>query len=64
MNTALKLMIEADKTLERISVKADDVYAMANARSLLKAAYDAIRKEAEHESADTVSCMDSSGDAE
>lgn len=62
MNTALQLLIEADKTLERISVKGDDVFAMANVRSLLKAAYDAMRKEEKaHVSAESVSDLDGPG---
>lgn len=47
MERALSILAQADSLLETISVKGADAYAMVNARKLLKAAYDLIRKEAE-----------------
>ena len=49
MNQAIELLIRADDTLAKISVRGDDAYAMVNARSLLKAAYDVLRSKKEEE---------------
>lgn len=45
MEQVLNLLVQADKHLETISVKGADAYAMVNARSALKAAYDELKKE-------------------
>lgn len=47
MKQALDYLAQADRHLETISVRGTDVYAMVNARSALRAAYEAIKKEAE-----------------
>lgn len=47
MEQVLNYLVNADKHLETISVKGADVYALVNARSAIKAAYDALKKEAE-----------------
>ena len=44
MESVLKLLINADQQLESVSVRGTDVFAMANARKLLKAAYDSLMK--------------------
>ena len=44
MNSVLQLMADADRQLESVSVRGTDVFAMANARKLLKAAYDSLMK--------------------
>lgn len=45
MEQILKLLIDADKSIESISVSGRDVYEMVRARNLLKAAFDAVKKE-------------------
>lgn len=45
MEQILNLLIDADKSMESISVRGRDVYEMVRARNLLKAAFDAVKKE-------------------
>lgn len=53
MDQVFACLIQADKHLETISVRGADVYALLNARSALKAAYDELKKEVdEHVSND------------
>ncbi|MBP5460708.1 MAG: hypothetical protein J6Y20_01085 [Lachnospiraceae bacterium] len=47
MNTVIQLLIKADNALASISVKGDDAFALVDARRLLKAAFDELRKEDE-----------------
>lgn len=42
MEQILNLLAKADAQLEQIAVKGSDAYLMVNARSLLKAAFDAL----------------------
>lgn len=43
MDQIKALLIKADQQLEEINVKGADAYRLVNARSLLKAAYDALQ---------------------
>ena len=45
MEQILNLLIDADKSMESISVRGRDVYEMVHARNLLRAAFDAVKKE-------------------
>ena len=56
---AIKLLVQADQQLETISVRGSDAFAMVNARKLLSAVYNELRKEAERDD----SSVDSSGDS-
>ena len=47
MDQVLNYLVNADKHLETISVKGADAYALVNARSALKAAYDELKREAD-----------------
>lgn len=49
MEQILSLLAKADAHLEQIAVKGADAYLMVNARSLLKAAFDALNKPPEEE---------------
>lgn len=42
MDQIIGLLIKADSQLEQIAVRGNDAYLMVNARSLLKAAFDAL----------------------
>ena len=46
---ARNLLAKADSLLEQISVKGDDVFRFAQARQAMKAAFDALNPEPEHE---------------
>lgn len=45
MNQLAELLARADTQLEQIAVSGADAYRMCNARTLLKAVYDAIQKQ-------------------
>lgn len=47
MEQILNLLAKADAELEHISVHGGDAYRMVNARTLLKAVYDALQKPTE-----------------
>lgn len=49
MKQILNLLAKADAQLEQIAVKGADAYLMVNARTLLKAAFDALNKPHEAE---------------
>ena len=49
MEQILNLLAKADAQLEQIAVRGTDTYLMVNARSLLKAAYDALNNPPEAE---------------
>lgn len=49
MEQIMNLLAKADAQLEQIAVKGSDAYLMVNARTLLKAAYDALNKPPESE---------------
>ena len=49
MEQILNLLAKADSQLEQIAVKGSDAYLMVNARTLLKAAFDALNKPPEEE---------------
>lgn len=49
MEQILNLLAKADSQLEQIAVKGADAYLMVNARTLLKAAFDALNKPPEEE---------------
>ena len=52
MEQILNLLAKADAQLEQIAVKGSDAYLMVNARSLLKAAFDALNTPKEEEVTD------------
>jgi len=56
MNQVLDILAQADSRLATISVSGSDVYTMVDVRRLMKAAYEIIRKEAEHGTDGTASC--------
>ena len=47
MKQIIYILEKADSQLEQIAVRGNDAYLMVNARSLLKAAYDALNKPSE-----------------
>lgn len=47
MNQLAELLARADAQLELITVRGQDAYRMVNARTLLKAVYDALQKPTE-----------------
>lgn len=49
MEQIINLLAKADAQLEQIAVKGSDAYLMVNARTLLKAAFDALSKPPEAE---------------
>lgn len=49
MEQIASLLAKADAQLEQIAVKGSDAYLMVNARTLLKAAFDALNKPPEEE---------------
>lgn len=52
MEQILNLLAKADSHLEQISVKGADAYLMVNARTLLKAAFDALNAPKDEEVTD------------
>lgn len=52
MEQILGLLAKADSQLEQIAVKGADAYLMVNARTLLKAAFDALNTPKEEEATD------------
>ena len=49
MEQIVNLLIGVDQTLEQISVKGSDTYAMVKARNMLRSAFDLVKKEEEGE---------------
>lgn len=43
------ILLEADKMLDKISVKGDDVFALVNARKLMMVAFDELNKPPEED---------------
>ena len=52
MEQILGLLSKADAQLEQIAVRGNDAFLMVNARSLLRAAFDALNKPKEEEVVD------------
>lgn len=63
MDRALNLLVAADKKLDQIAVKANDVFILAEARTMLKAAYDSIVKEVNAHANESLSHLDGPGSA-
>ncbi len=45
----INILVQVDNTLSRISVNGDDVFALADARKLMKLAFDELNKPPEEE---------------
>lgn len=52
INIITSALFDADKILSRISVNGDDVFALVNARKLMKLAFDELTKPPEEEKAE------------
>ena len=63
MQEILKNLYIADKILDSIPVKGNDVFSLASARSHMKLAFDALEKLDKKEETDVLDCDRSSGDA-
>lgn len=49
MNGVISILIEVDRILSSVSVKSDDVFALADARKLMKMAFDELNKSSKEE---------------